>query len=349
MIDDSTSTVSQRWQFHPVSALETHDRSWRALNRSCGNSPLLDPAFLHPLIDEFAGADHRLALLGDPQNPTAMAIVALQGRGAWQTFQPANAPLGAWLSRPGLSLSELLGGLLHSLPGISLVLGATQLDPDIFAREGETASFKTLNYIETARVVFEGDFEDYWKARGKNLRHNISRQTNRLAREGVTHRLEQLREPAAMAGAVADYARLEMASWKGAAQSAVDTADAQGRFYCKMLEDFARQNEAVVFRYWYDDALVATDLCLEREGTLIILKTTYDETRKGTSPAHLMRYEVVREAFATRRWSRLEFYGPAQDWHRRWTDDIRTMYHANRYRWGALARLHQLLRSHPAA
>ena len=35
--------------------------------------------------------------------------------------------------------------------------------------------------------------------------------------------------------AVADYARLETASWKGAAGSAVGAGDAQGRFYRQAL------------------------------------------------------------------------------------------------------------------
>ncbi|MCP5368587.1 MAG: GNAT family N-acetyltransferase, partial [Hyphomicrobiales bacterium] len=37
----------------------------------------------------------------------------------------------------------------------------------------------------------------------------------------------------------------------------------------------------------------------------------------------------------------IEFYGPVKDWHTKWTDETRTMYHANYYRHGALKALHQ--------
>ena len=144
-----------------------------------------------------------------------------------------------------------------------------------------------------------------------------------------------------MAAAVADYASLETAGWKGEMGSAVHAEDAQGRFYKKMLSAFAERGEAVVYRFFYGDRLVATDLCINRDKTLFILKTTHDETEKGTSPAHLMRYEVVREGFHTGTIKRIEFYGPAKDWHLRWTDDTRRLFHVNVYRSRLLGAWHR--------
>jgi len=37
--------------------------------------------------------------------------------------------------------------------------------------------------------------------------------------------------------------------------------------------------------------------------------------------------------------TRVEFYGKAMEWHLRWTSDVRTLYHLNRYRWSGLKRL----------
>jgi hypothetical protein len=33
------------------------------------------------------------------------------------------------------------------------------------------------------------------------------------------------------------------------------------------------------------------------------------------------------------------------EWHLRWTDEVRTMYHVNYYRWPGLRRLHAMLES----
>jgi hypothetical protein len=86
------------------------------------------------------------------------------------------------------------------------------------------------------------------------------------------------------------------------------------------------------------------DLCLETAGALVVLKTTYDETVKVVSPATLMRYEIVKSLFDEGRLHRVEFYGKAMEWHMRWTNDLRTLYHVNRYRWSGVKRLRLALR-----
>jgi len=61
------------------------------------------------------------------------------------------------------------------------------------------------------------------------------------------------------------------------------------------------------------------------------------------SPTLLMREEACRSLFEGGRFKRLEFYGRVMEWHTRWTEEVRTMYHVNYYRWPGLARLHALL------
>jgi hypothetical protein len=99
-----------------------------------------------------------------------------------------------------------------------------------------------------------------------------------------------------------------------------------------------------IFRYLFGGQVVAMDLCIESGGVLVVLKTTYDEKFKVVSPATLMRHEIMDRLFAEGRITRIEFYGKAMEWHLRWTNDLRTLYHANRYRWSALKRLRVALR-----
>ena len=81
------------------------------------------------------------------------------------------------------------------------------------------------------------------------------------------------------------------------------------------------------------------DLCLQQGGTVIILKTTYDETYKEYSPAMLLHQELLRMLMQSGHFQRLEFYGKAHDWQRRLTAEKRTLYHLNVYRWAWLRRL----------
>ena len=328
------------WRIHPISAYADHADSWRALNRAGGGTPLLDPLFVGPLIDAFAGGDEVLAVLEEGGTPTAMGLFARTGRFAWQTFQPANAPIGLWVCDPAIPVAEVLDRLSHTLPGISLVLGLTQQDPDFLPRQPQSGTVRTFDYIDTARITAAGSFDDYWKSRGKNLRHNIKRQTNRLRRDGVHTRLETLTAPDDMARAVADYSRLEVSGWKGRVDTAVRVEDPQGRFYQTMLQNFADIGETMACRYYFNEKLVASDLCIYSDGILIVLKTAYDESEQSISPAQLMRHELFGSIFNKDGFRKIEFYGPVKDWHTKWTDEIRTMYHMNLYRWPVVARLH---------
>jgi hypothetical protein len=77
---------------------------------------------------------------------------------------------------------------------------------------------------------------------------------------------------------------------------------------------------------------VASDLCLERDRTLFILKTAYDESVQGLSLGLLLHQEIFQRTFDEGRISIIEFYGQLRDWHTKWTSDVRTMYHINFFR-----------------
>ena len=93
------------------------------------------------------------------------------------------------------------------------------------------------------------------------------------------------------------------------------------------------------------EQLVAMDLCIEGDDYIVILKTTYDESIGNmTSPALLMRQEAFAQLFAEPRLQRIEFFGKIMEWHVRWSNESRTMYHLNLYRWSALRLFRKLLR-----
>lgn len=100
-----------------------------------------------------------------------------------------------------------------------------------------------------------------------------------------------------------------------------------------------------MYRYWYNDKIAAMDLCIEGNGSFIILKTTYDESISDkTSPALLMRQETFKQLFNEGELKKIEFYGRVMEWHTRWSDELRTMYHINEYRWTPLLLLHDIIR-----
>jgi CelD/BcsL family acetyltransferase involved in cellulose biosynthesis len=327
------------WTLHPATELDAFRDAWEALNAAGPRSPLLEPEFVGPLLTHFGTGRERLGVYGPPDSPAAMALLQPGKRGSWQTFQPSQAPIGLWLAQPALDMGVVLGGLLGTLPGIPVSLGITQQDPDLHPRPQPSRHLRTQDYISTARVTITGSFEDYWSARGKNLRHNLKRQRKRLDREGVTSRLEILTEPGDVASAIEDYGRLEGGGWKRERGTAVHPDNPQGRYYRSMLESFCSRRCGLIYRYRYGDRVVASDLCVLRGGTLVVLKTARDAEQKVTSPALLMRQAALESIFSNGLFRVVEFYGRVMDWHEKFTGEIRTMYHATYDRWPLLREL----------
>jgi hypothetical protein len=333
------------WTVYPIAQFAGHAESWRLLHRDSGGHALLAADFVAPLLAEFAGGAELLACHTQHGRITAMAVLTKNGRASWSTFQPAQAPIGLWLQLPGQQMVQLVAGLIGRLPGFALVCAITQCDPQLAPRPPDSPQVHCIDYIDTARITLSGGFAAYWQARGKNLRANLKKQRARLEKDGVRTRIDVCRSAADVAAAVADYGRLEGAGWKAQAGTAVGVDNAQGRYYRAMLEAFCARGAGSIYRYWFDSQLVAMDLCVEDGDSIVVLKTTYDESVSGHySPTLLMREEACRQLFDEGRFARIEFYGKVMEWHLRWSEEIRALYHLNFYRWPALKRLHALLR-----
>jgi CelD/BcsL family acetyltransferase involved in cellulose biosynthesis len=321
---------SYRWELHPIAEFGKQREEWDRLNHRGPRSPVLTAMFVAPLLKEFGTGNEILAVCGQP-NLVAAAILQRRAQVGWETFQPSQAPLGAWIQAPEVNTEELALSLINVLPGYGLALGITQLDPELVGRPGNSAALQTVDYIQTSRISIRGSFDEYWALRGKNLRHNLKRQRNQLARQGVEFHVDVVTSCLEVAAGMAEYSRLETAGWKAETGTAVRSDDAQGRFYTQLLQEHCAHGRGRIYRFWLGGEVVATDLCIDNGETLVILKTCYNEAIPNLSPALLLREEYFRELFGAGI-SRIEFYGKLMDWHTKWSDEIRTLYHINCYR-----------------
>ena len=138
------------------------------------------------------------------------------------------------------------------------------------------------------------------------------------------------------------YGQLESAGWKAADGTAIHPDNAQGRFYRKMLENFCAIGRGRMYQSWFGDKVVAMDLCVHDAEVIVVLKTTYDESYKVVSPSTLMRQDEFHQLFAEEKFKRIEFYGKVMEWHTRWTENARPIYHANVYRHSVVPHLMSL-------
>ena len=316
-------------------------QSWDNLNAARHDLPFLSAQAVGKAVQVFGQGQERLLIAADGTGqPLAMMLMVPQGRLCWATFQPSQLPLGAWVSQTHVSTTALCRSLLRGPLGFALVVSLTQADPLLAPREADQADTRHADYIPTAWIDVQGSFDDYWTARGKNLRQNLRKQRNKLAAEGRNTALRVLQATEDMAEAIARYGELEAAGWKAGRGTAIHPNNDQGRFYTQLLEGAARLGEARVYEYLLDGQTVAMNLCLLRAGTLVVLKTTYDENLpKSLSPAFLLREEELQQFFGGSEVKRIEYYGRVMEWHTKLTEQQRTLYHLTAYRWPLLKRL----------
>jgi hypothetical protein len=334
------------WKFQPAAAsFEEVRNDWDALNQRTSNHILLDSGFVAPLLRYFPEGAVLLGSSDDAETP-GMALLVPRGTGRWETFQPSQAPIGLMLLGSPNPRTDSLTRLTLALPGYAFQLSVLQQDPDYspFVLNLNSGMFERLDYIQTARITLAGTFEDYWKARGTNLRHNVAKRRRRLVEKGYRIELTEVRSPSEVEAAIREYGNLESQGWKGRDGTAVAIDNAQGCFYRDVFQYFCARGEAVIFQLRFNDRVASSDLCLVRNGMMIVLKTAYDEQLNEYSPAFLMREEILQRSFAEQQVRRIEFYGRVMEWHTRWSNEIRTLYHVNCFRHRWVAPLKKLVR-----
>lgn len=326
-----------QWQLHPIERFDDFAVAWDRINDAGMGLPFLSSMFISHLLRVFRSGTECLVVLGAPGEEQALGIVRRGRLGAWETYQPSQLPLGAWVMSHSLDYAESAASLLRTLPGTPLLFALTQQDPLVKPRPNDSSTLRTFDWIQTGWVEVAGSFDHYWKGRSKSLQQNMRTQRSKLKTHGIVPALEVLTRAEDVAEAMEDYGRLEGSGWKAVEGTAVRAENDQGRFYRAMLEDFCRTGQARIYRYKFGDRVVAVDLCIESPTVHVLLKTTYDESIKGLSPSSLLRQEAYRHVFEEGRVRSIEFYGRVMDWTKRWTDQKRTLYHINSYRWEFVA------------
>ena len=344
---------SLQWQNLPAPQLVAVPElaaQWDRLNAAHSNLPFLSAYAMAAALGVFGRGDERLLVARQGTHVVAMFLLQRCGTARWQTFQPSQIPLGAWVAVPELALQALAQSLMRGPLGLCLVLSLTQLDPLFAARAPDGPAWTSADYIDTGWVEVQGSFEDFWSQRGKNLRSNMRKQRNKLAAEGSAIEFVERRSAPEMAEALQRFGVMESSGWKSQQGTAIHADNAQGRFYRQLLEEAASRGEAVVYELLLAGRTVAANLCLQRGGTLVVLKTAYDESLdKSLSPAFLLQEEQLQRLFATKGMRRVEYYGRFLEWHSRWTEHKRTLHHMTLYRWPWLKRLRQLRTPAPVA
>jgi CelD/BcsL family acetyltransferase involved in cellulose biosynthesis len=276
------------WQVKPVATFLELSEEWDLLNRKLNGPLVLSSQFIDALLSEFSSNDEQI-ILGRYDGKLVFAAIfeQLQPK-RWRTFQASQAPLGCVLCSDSMLTQSLVKLVADLLPNKPMLLDFTQLDSAQYSKEHKT-TFDYSTYITTGCLDVPHDFDEYFAQFSKNTRQNFNKSRNRLKREGVETKFSIVSCKDEVASAIAQYGVIESAGWKNEQGTAVSLESDQGRFYIKLLENFAKSEQCQIWLYYFNEAVVAVDLCITNNDTIIILKTTYDESYAKYSQSLLMK------------------------------------------------------------
>ncbi|MBA4152676.1 MAG: hypothetical protein C0509_08945 [Acinetobacter sp.] len=147
-----------------------------------------------------------------------------------------------------------------------------------------------------------------------------------------------------MQSVIARFGEMESAGWKGLNGSAVHADNVQGHFYAEVMRRFAERGRATVYELYFNDALVAMQLCIASPGMLVLLKTTYDESQASFSPGRLLLHALLEKEFAEKRVGEIEFYTNADSEQLAWATHERWINHYLLFRNRMVRMVYQVLK-----
>lgn len=336
--------MSIDWKTEPATAFPNISTQWDELNQRNSNQAVMSASFIASALRHFSSGNEQLVQGWMADKLVFAGVFARQSTFRWSIFQPSQAPLGVVLSDQGNLDNALLNAVARCLPGKPLMIDLTQLDSDLYDQSPDD-SLLVLPYINTGSLALPEDFDSYFSSLSKNSRQNVNKSKNRLGKEDVSVKLEIIKDKSKIEDLVTQYGQLESKGWKSALGTAVHQDNVQGQFYIDMLSTFAETGDAQVWCYFFNDQIIAVDLCIVLGNTLTILKTTFDEDYARYSPSLLMKldaYRILSQEGAVRR---IEYFGKVMDWHRRLQCQERPIFHATWCKYPGAYRLANKLKS----
>jgi hypothetical protein len=267
-----------------------------------------------------------------------------------EIFQPSQLPVGPWLQRPDLDLSDLAGSLVHSQAGHFVMASLTQLDPLLVPRPKDGTLLRSLPYILTGSIELPPSLDDYLGSRSDNLLANLRRRQHKIERECGPVSLQLLDTEDSVATGIGHYSDLESAGWKAKRGTALTRGNLQWRFYTETMASFCRVGLGRIYVLRFGDTVAAACLTVIAGKIAYLLKTTHNEQMRSFAPGMILRRHFIASLYGREPDVRhIEIYGSLNESQRPWLTGTREMYHVNIYRGPVVAALHTLSRrmKHP--
>lgn len=317
--------------------------NWDRLNEKYYNAhPLLQSRFVEPLSRYFPA---NIEILTDYERGKYSIMILLEvSNGLVQSaYHPAQSQIALMLAPQKTDDHFNLDRAQVSTDVLRLDLFA--IDPKYQRSVVEIPGLELTVKSTNTSIDVTGCFADYWGCRPKNLRKNISRYKNRVAKELGDYTFNVLNDAQDVRSAIDKYGLLESKGWKGISGTSLHPDNVQGRFYREVMEAFALSGDAYVLELWTAGRLVSSRLCISNGDLFVVLKTTYDEALKRYAFGRLLLFEMIRYVFENKVAKTIDFYTSATDEQLDWGNQSREFYDGSLYKGKAGALLKYALKA----
>ncbi len=239
--------------------------------------------WLHVPGDEYTTGGGLLVEGSDPERAQELARALVRGA-------LALAPRAIGIRFGGLVPDAVARTALAPLPG------ALVAEEDLAGRS----------------VPLDGTWADFHAGLGSNLRRNLRKARNRLAKEGALE-VESSANPADLDR----FLTLESSGWKGADGGAVaNRPDALG-FYRAFVERLAERGWLQWHFLTLDGTPIAGSLAACWGRQIVLQRVAFDEAHARTSPGQLLLASSLEAWFDEQRYDRMDCLTD-QPWHATW-------------------------------
>jgi CelD/BcsL family acetyltransferase involved in cellulose biosynthesis len=168
-----------------------------------------------------------------------------------------------------------------------------------------------------------------WKQFEKQLSSSRRSSMRRLQRQAEKHGALSFEMVAPTADTymepLAEMMRVEAASWKGRAGSAIQTDPQLTTFFNTYAREMAGLGELRIFFLKIEGQVIAAQFTVEHANRLWIFKIGHDEEWNFCSPGILLMHHVVQYCFDNQLES-CEFLGNDESWLHIWANDIHSLF-----------------------
>lgn len=174
---------------------------------------------------------------------------------------------------------------------------------------------------ESPYLRLTGSYADYFASLHKGVRLNLKRRMKRLEEQGPVD-FERLSATEEIDDALAEAFRMEAATWKGAAGTAIACRPEFQKFYSLVALRAAQRGTLYLTFLRLGGKRIAFDLSLIYQKTLFKLKPGYSPEYHACSPGQQLTSMTVRDAFA-QGLKEVDFLGAADQWKLSWSNGLR--------------------------